>query len=33
MSGLGKLRGAPVLMVNKAASHAYSHEDLGSSST
>ena len=27
--GLGKLRGAPVLMVSKAASHAYSHGDLG----
>lgn len=31
--GLGKLRGVPVLMVNKAASHAYNHEDLGSAST
>ena len=31
--GLGKLRGVAVLMVNKAASHAYNHEDLGSAST
>lgn len=27
--GLGKLRGAPVLMVSKAASHAYIQRDLG----
>lgn len=30
--GLGKLRGAPVLVVSKAASHAYSRRDLGPAS-